>query len=364
MAHITHDGDISINVFLSPEPARLQGFGTGLLVVPKSNNSLNGNRVIVYAGDTAVEDAEQDESNGYISAATLDAIKTYFGQDDLVPRQEKLVVGHRDDTLATPETYPEALSAIQQENDEWYLVAIAGRADTDIDNTSSEIESSYKKFFVAQTDSADFKDSSPASGTLPDLLTGRERTFVNWHDTDGEWQDMAIMGARGAFDLDNKSPPWFGQVKGVADLDQTNLSGGDVDTIKGNNGNVMLPFGPADKFVKEGKNMNGRAAYVMLTADWFENRLQYDVAEEIVKKTNFGEKIGVSENGQTTMAKLVRSRFQQGEDAGHFKRGTTSIEFPTITQTNRDNETIPLKGSAIIKIAGQKVDFNFRFTRN
>lgn len=358
---LTHDGDVTIDVFLESAPVTLQGFGTGLLIVELATNSLDGNRVRKYSGTTAVDDATQDESDGFISAATLEAIKTYFGQSNIVPRQETLIVGNVD--LVGGETWVDALSTIQNVNDEWYLVAISSREDADIEAVSSEIESSYTKFFVGQTDDAAFKDSAPAVGTLPDLLSGRERTMIGWHDTDSEWMDMAIMGNRGAFDLDQKSAPWFAELAGVADLDTTAISGGDVDTIKGNNGNIILPFGPAETYLKPGKNMNNRSVYTILTRDWFKNRLQFDVAKEIVETSNQGEKIPVSPEGQAQMAKLVNSRFAQGVEAGHFLTGSTNIDLPEITDGDLNAERLRVEGDARIEVAAQKAEFTFRFSR-
>lgn len=360
---LTHDDDVVVDVFLEPAPVTLQGFGTGLFVVDASTNDLNGQRTIKYSGSTAIEDAENDETAGHISAATLEAIKTYFGQTNIVPRQDTLIVGKRDDTIATAETYPDALSAIQQVNDEWYLVMISSREDTDIEAVSSEIESSYTKFFIAQTDDAEFLNASPAANSLPDSLSSRERTMVGWHDQDSEWLDMAIAGNRGAFDLDQQSAPWFAQLAGVEDLDTSTLSGGDVANILGNNGNIILPFGPAETYLKPGRNMNGRSVYVILTRDWFKNRLQFDVAKEIVQESNRGVKIPVSREGQDQMAKLVNQRFAQGVEAQHFLPGSTEIRFPAITDGDLNAERIRLEGSARITVAAQDAQFTFEFTR-
>lgn len=361
---ITHDGDITIPIALDPAPVTLQGFGIGLIIVPEANNTLDGAKTRVYAGSQPITDAENDQSSGFISQLTLDKIRRYFGQGSLsgVPQQSKLIVGKRD--AATPEPWSDTLADIQASNDEWYWFAIDSRDPTEIQTVSDLVESSYTKFFVAQTSDTDFKTSSPTSGTLPADLENNERTFVNWHTNDSVYQDIAIGASRGVFDLDRSSSPWFGPVAGVDDKDYSTITGGEVSTIKGNNGNVMLPFGKSfDKFVKDGVNMAGRAAYVILTRDWFKNRLQNDVATEIGQTAARGEKIPVSERGQAQMAKLVRSRFQQGEGT-HFQRGSTRIVFPEILQSNRDNELIPLEGSAVIHIAGQRVNFKFEFTRS
>jgi len=150
----------------------------------------------------------------------------------------------------------------------------------------------------------------------------------------------------------------------VAELDRQALQQSEVGNVKDNGANIMLPFGSTDTYIKPGQTMAGRKIYVMITKDWFETRLKKDVEIEIQSESQFGRKVPVSQEGQTQLAKLVRKRFKQGERVDHFKTGTTSVSFPTITDSNRNNGVIPLDGSAILEVDGQKVDFNFEFERN
>lgn len=355
-----HEDDLTITIALEAAPVKRAGFGAGLIVDNRSESSLNGNRVKSYASYSEVQ---TDFDNGYVSQNILDKAGVWFGQDPTVPQQDKLLIGWRDDTLATPETWDTAVDEIAAQNDEFYFVMIDKRTTSELDTVSSHIESNYEKLFVCQSSDSEWLQASPASNSTPDLLSGRERTIANYHDTDTEHQDVAHAAARGVFDPDQQSAPWYGQISGVAGIDRTAITGGEVDNVIGNNGNIALPFGSADTFIKRGTNMNGRQAYVLITRDWFRARLKTDVATEIQTGANAGEKIGVTKSGQSRMAKLVRKRFSQGVRAQHFVDGSTTVTLPTITQTNINNETIPLEGSATLLIGAMDVNFNFRFLR-
>ncbi|MFB6373832.1 MAG: hypothetical protein ABEN55_12160 [Bradymonadaceae bacterium] len=359
MALPTHENDLTIDIFLEPAPVTREGFGKGLIIDNKSESSLNGNRVKEYS---SFSEMETDESNGYLATNILDKGEVWFGQDPTVPEQDSLLVGVRDDTIATPETWDTAVDKIAP-NADWYWTLIDKRTTSEIDTVSSHIESNYDVLFVSQDADAEWKNSSPAAGSTPALLSGRERTIAHYHDTDTEHQDVAYAANRGVFDPDEQSAPMHCEIEGVNEIDRTAISRTEINNIVGNNGNVALPFGSTKTFVKRGDNMNGRQAYVLITRDWFRTRLQTDVAVEIQTASNFGEKVPVSKEGQARLAKLVRRRFSQGVAADHFVPGSTNVDLPEIKDSHINNETIPLKGSARIEIAAQDVDFTFRFRR-
>lgn len=92
----THNPNISITIFLAANPAQEAGFGTVLLLVPKSTNSLNGVRVVEYV---SYDDAYDANVAGYISSSTLSAVQVAFSQS---PKPTSIKVGFVDDTAATP----------------------------------------------------------------------------------------------------------------------------------------------------------------------------------------------------------------------------------------------------------------------
>jgi hypothetical protein len=355
----THEGDITVNVFLSPSPVKREGFGTGVIIDEQADSNLDGNQNKAYTGTDAMQ---SDVDNGFLNQNILDKGEVWFGQDPTVPEQDKLIVANYD--AGSGDTLTDAIDDLASDRGDWYFVMIDSRSDADLTTVANHIESNYTAIFVAQSSATDWTNANPSGGTIPDDLAELERTITHFHPQDSEHQDVAHAANRGVFSPDDTSPPWIADIQGVNLLDRTQYTQSELNNVIGNFANVALPFGDTDTFVKRGTNMAGRQAGVLVTRDWFRARLQTDVALEIQKSANFGEKIPVSPDGQVRMAKLVRKRFSQGVEAGHFLPGSTQVRLPDITDADVNNQRIPLEGSATLAIAAQDVNFTFRFLRN
>ncbi len=92
----THEPNIPVAISFDAPPIAQASFSIVALGVPKSTNSLNGERYVEYTGSLA---AETDEDDMYISAATLAAVRAAFSQN---PAPSSLVVFNVDDATDTP----------------------------------------------------------------------------------------------------------------------------------------------------------------------------------------------------------------------------------------------------------------------
>jgi len=213
------------------------------------------------------------------------------------------------------------------------------------------------------------------TGTDLEDVIDREQTFGLYHPTDGEWYDVAQAGAILPYDPDRTSAPWYNTVNEVAAVQGNLPSGANIGTqqnpgnLRDNNFNTGLPFPPSNFFTKPGQNTAGRQMSVILTKDWFQNRLQTDVQEEVVLEAERGNKIPVGQAGRTEtvgqirMAKFIRSRYAQGVEAGHFLPDNLNLRFPEVSQSDVDNGIIPLEADITVAIGGQAVTFNLFFQR-
>lgn len=360
--------NLQINITLAALPPKLAGFGIGLLIAPAANNQTN-NRVIRYeeVGNTNVG-IPADWTTQEVNAA-----QAYFSQN---PEPEALLIGEID--LNGGETYPQALDAIIQQNSNFYAVALTSRTDSDQETVSSDIESRDKRMIgFFQSSEADIVTGTLPGGTnFGSAYDTRERSFGIYHTDDTEWADMAWMARILPYDQDQFSPPFFANISGVAAYGSLPMGSGfgsqqSPSNVRSNNWNHQGPFRAASPaWVAPGTNFAGRQGKVIITRDWLYDRIQSDVAQAIVNARNQGRGIPVGEAGtsetvgQKKMESIIRGRYQQGADNGHFLPDNIEFSYPTVTSNQVASGIIPVDAEMTVEIAGQAVTFNLNMSRD
>jgi len=355
----SHDSDIDINVQLQPAPPERKGFGNTLYIGPKADIAFSSDRVRTY------NDLDAVENDGDLSQDQIDAATAYFAQE---PEPDQLLIGYAD--LGGSESYADALDKIENATDDFYGVVIESRADSDIVDITDAVETHSRDVICSvQTDDQTNIDSSGLSSSLS-ALDGKERTFLHYHGKDSKYLDIAWFGAWLTADPDEASAPGFVEIKHVAEYSGALPSGatGENGFAYENDVNLMLPFSSADRFVKPARNQNGRQASFILSRDWFANRLQTDIAFEILKASEQNEKIPVGiagtkrTSGQVVFAKLIRKRYKQGVRVQHFEEDQLDLQYPVVTQTNVNNGNVPLEAEITIATPAQSVDVTAYFS--
>ena len=95
MSAATHNPNVSVSVSLDAASAAQASFSSVLLLVGRSDNTLNGDRVMSLA---SYEEAQDAQDAGYISTAVEEAVRVAFNQDH-TPDAFKL--GYYDDRTPT-----------------------------------------------------------------------------------------------------------------------------------------------------------------------------------------------------------------------------------------------------------------------
>ena len=346
-----HLDNIVITLTLAAAPAPQAGFGRDLILVDEAaGNTLNGDRTRIYSD---VDGAQADQTAGYITAAVVSAVTTAFSQ---IPRPQDVMVGRVNTGGA--ETYSAGLTACIADNPDFYGVTIDSRADANILLIAADVEAQRRMFFL-QSDDADWLTTG-LPGTLT-ALAGKERSVICYHDDDTEWMDVGWSAGWLAFDPDTDSAPGHREVKGVASYSPL-----PTDTQKAfldaNNANHGLPYGPAVFFVDPGVNANGRPIYEILTADWFEARLQEDVATLVVNASARGEKIVVDDTGGALVLSLIKKRLAIAIAAGHLVAGSAT-QLP-ITTADRDAQRIRFSVQGQFAVSGRVFTFTVNLSRD
>lgn len=320
MAVNTHLSRISVAVNLAAVVAEQAGFNT-LYIVPLASNSLNSATYIEY---TAYSEAVADNTAGYISATTLQALADVFSQAN-VP--DRIYVASVD--LVGGDDYSDAIDTMLGEADvSWYAICIQDRTDAHITDVSAHVEAlTEQKLFICQSDDADWKTSGHPSGLA--ALDGRERTVVVYHDTDGEHNDLVWAADRLSFDPDQVSAPWNAPLQEVVALGA--ITSAETTQLRANYANYGARLNSSFPFYMDpGYNQNGRQIAEMVSADWFAIRVQERLAQLLGERTQRGEKIPVSLVGVRLVEAVVRRTYQQGVNAGHFEPDQLVFESATL----------------------------------
>ncbi len=343
----THDSNISISITLDAAPAALFGF-TPLHVAEVAAVT---DRVRAFAS------AKEVDADATLSTATKDALKAHFAQ---LRRPGLVKLGFRA-TGGTPETWVEALTAIEQTDDDWYGFTCATRTDADIALISAWAET-RTKLFLAQSSAADWLASGASPPAAYAAVAASERTAVIFHDTNTENADCAWLANRLVFNPDTFSAPWDAAIQGVAPY-ASNLTTGQRLSAMSKHCNLMLPYGPSPAFVDAGVNLAGRPLYELVSADWFKIRLESKIAQAKINASARGEKIPLGSQGVSILRPLVESQFAEGEAAGHFVPGQTSVEFIAPTAADIAAQRIRATGRAQLSVSARIFEFDFNFQR-
>lgn len=350
----SHLDNISIIINFGAAPIQEAGFSNSLLLVDKATNSLDGDRVRTYAN---VTDAQADETAGFISAATLAGITTYFSQR---PQPAAIKVGNVD--IAGAESYADGLAAVLLEDTDFFGVAIASRAAPDalILATAVEASTAPPLFYALQSSSADWKTSGVPAGYAG--IETKEKTMIEYHDTDTEWQDVAHLAKWLVANPDTQSSPGDLPVNDVDAL-ATAPTQAEKDFLDANFANHGLPYPGEPFFIDAGVNAKGRPIYEVLTADWFSTRLRERISGLKVDYSARNEKLPVTTEGQSIILSQIRAQLDAGVAAGHFAPGQITARALPITAADLTAQRLRFEGEAQFLVSGRKFEFTFNFGR-
>lgn len=312
---------ITVTVNLDSPAAQQAGFNV-LYIVPLAANSLNSAAYVAY---TSYSDAVADNTAGYISATTLQALSDVFSQAN-VPAT--IYVASVD--LVGGDAYTDTVTAMLAEGDlSFYAICVQDRTDAVITAVSAQVEAlSVQKLFVCQSDDADWKTSGLPSGLT--ALDGRERTAVVYQSTDGEHNDLVYAADRLSFSPDDASVPWNGNhLKEVAA--NSTISSTEAAFLVANNANYGARVTSVSTFVMyPGYNQNGRQIAELVSADWFAIRLKERLDARFTERATRGQKWPVNATGVALVEAEMRALYAQGVQAGHFEADQFSFTSPTI----------------------------------
>lgn len=287
-----------------------------------------------------------------------------FSQSPTIPR---VMIGRRD---AADANYTAVMDAIEAVNPAgWYAHTIESRVQADIALVGAWTET-RRKIFAAQTSDAGVLAGTAGTTGLVLQAANYNRTFLQYHGVNTEYQDGAILGRGLAMDPDaerGKGTFAYKQVSGIATPDTiseaqaTNLRTANVNYY----GLASAPSGvDLARFFYPGVMASGRFIDTTLTNDWLEARLQEALLGAFIAAPT---QIDYDDGGLQYLRGVAASVFERGCVNGHFVRDAISTQtnrrtpwvdvpkFSQISPTDRAARRMSMTAEAVYKGAIQRV---------
>lgn len=172
-------------------------------------------------------------------------------------------------TYSATETYTNALTKINEFENDWYGLVNTSRVQADVEETALWVEAN-KKLFVTASSNADILDSGITTDVASVLKAlNYDRTVVIYTDDTDGFIDAGIMGLQ--LPTDPGSTTWkFKTIKGVT---ASNLTSNQETGAQGKNANIFTNIGGVDIF-QEGVVIGGEFIDVIRGIDWLEARME------------------------------------------------------------------------------------------
>lgn len=365
----TFDPQVEVNVYLSSTTVTSTDlFGTGLLLVPLATNSLNGVRSVLYA---TLSEAIVARGAGYISATTLDMVRTVFAQSNSPATGVR--VGYVD--IVGSETYADGLLECIAHNPNFYWVCPQSRTSSDLVSLAEQVEVCGDKA-AADTAGVPFKkmvcfvqsgDSGILTGTIPAGLADLvdlERTNASYHPTSTAYLDAAHSN-RMSVDLSAVAPGWaFWTAAYVPAYPDGSITETQRLAAQSLYFDLMLVYGANTNTVGLGRSMSGRQFNDIVAVDYLSAAIQEAIIDRQVALATLNKKITLDASGQLVIVAAIREVLSQQVSAGMIREtddqgdSAVTIVAEPITASDRTNKRLRFTCNVLLTQSVEQVTIN------
>lgn len=312
---------INVQITRETKTPTQKGFGT-LLIVGDSDRFGGVERIRTY---TDIESVEADFTSG---DPEIDLARAAFGQEI---KPEKIKIG----TLKTADSgsYPTALNAIVDADDDWYGLAIEAETEAIINAVAAWTEARIKLFFALTRDAA--VPAGTAGNVLEDLNTaGYDRTAPFYS---GAVAAMKLQAAIAGGQLP-KTPGSitykFKQAKGVS---ADKLTASQIQAIELKKGNHYTTVAGIN-ILQQGTVSSGEFIDIIIGADWLTARLQETIYQQLVNL----DKVPFTNAGISLIENLMRQVLQQAVNNQFLASFTITVpDVASISLLDKGNRFLP-----------------------
>lgn len=331
---------INVTITRQTTPVSQAGFGTPLIV---GEHTRFAERVKTYASLTEMTD------DGFVAAdEEYIAANAIFAQN---PKLTQIKVGRKD---VDPETYVEALQAIQAADDDWYAVILDSHDAADVQAVAAWIETQEKIFGTSSNDPNILV--SAATTDIAYLLSQAEyeRTFVMFSDTNDDYPEAALLGKQ--LPTDPGTTTWA--YKTLAGITPDELTTAEAAAAHAKNAITYQTIAGVN-ITRYGQMASGEYIDTIRGVDWLAARLQEDIYSLLVNQP----KIPFTDAGVASVEAAVKERLQDGVDIGFLAADpapeTSAPKVADVSTNDKANRTLPdITFTATLAGAIHKVTIN------
>lgn len=308
MADINRIANVQIS--LQGTGINKKDFNTMLIACPEVVTS---SRVVTYTNASdMLEDGFTDTDAAYL------AVSDAFSQ---TPRPRYVKIGQKKTADAS---WAAALTAIAQEDNNWYGLGLTSRVSADILAVAAWAEAAGKLFGTAVAEAGAISNSSTTD--TPYLLKDGNyyRTFCFYHaDAATDFPEIATMAR--CFAVLPGGETWAN--KKLAGVSSDKLTETQFLAAKGKNCNTFEPFRDSVSITQTGKVAAGEWIDVIRFRDWLQEEMQVNIFNLLINR----DKVSYTDEGITCIEGEITATLEQGQR----RKGIAPTEY------DEDNNQIP-----------------------
>jgi len=304
MATLPLSDIVNVSVVISPVAAARAGFNLGL-IIGQSNIISTTDRVKVYA------DLASMAGDGFaLNSPEYVAASLYFSQS---PRPPKVAIGRWDNTS---ETAVAAVTDCRAKNTDWYACTICGATKSDIASVAQYIETAEPKSTFFYTTA----DSDVKTGATGNIMAALKAS--SYSRTLGQYSTQAnavaaILGYAMGANTGTANSAYTLAYKKEVGVTPEPLSLTEVQTIKGQNGNVYINRGNTYNVFEQGVMANGQHFDEILGLDMLVNDIQLSLLDMLTGVS----KVPQTEGGVTLLINAITGPCNKARDKGFIAPG-------------------------------------------
>lgn len=260
-------------------------------------------RVRVYSSLSELATAGFSTSSPvYLAAAAL------FSQN---PNPGKIYVGRKLTGIDGSETWDAALTAMKEENNEWYVFSVDSRILADLEDVADWSETNKKLFSITDDD----PNIIGGTGDIAEYINTQnyDRSFLMYHPdadagVDDPYANFAWPGLMLTYDPGEAN--WLH--KTLRAVPAYNLTSAERSTIEGKKGNYYSTIAGLDKTLGDATVGSGEYIDIIRGTDWLEARIQELVYTALGRLA----KIPFTDQGIGIVVSQVEAALQEAVEIG------------------------------------------------
>lgn len=312
---------INVQITRETKTPTQKGFGT-LLIVGESNRFAGAERVRSY---TSIEGVIADFT---IGDPEIDLAQAAFGQEI---KPEKIKIGTL--KVADSGSYPVALSAIVDSDDDFYGIAIQSETEANINAVAAWTEARIKLFFALTRDAGVL--AGTAGNVMDDLNTaGYDRTAPFYS---GAASTMKLQAAIAGGQLPKQPGSITYKFKSAKGVSFDKLTATQIQNIENEKGNYYTEVAGVS-ILQQGTVSSGEFIDIIIGADWLTARLQETIYQQLVNL----DKVPFTNQGIALIENLMRQVLQQAVNVQFLSSFTITVpDVASISLLDKGNRFLP-----------------------